>query len=258
MGRTKQQLGPLLMSVLFVVLGLLVLWAARYWINDPNTAMGDAVFVSLLVLPILIYAIISGSITELRGPGGVGATFNALATNSVEQSETVGRDLVSVEEGSVISKGGVNELKKKQRDLDENSPILMIITFGGGHYDLEALKKYVHALSNSRNFRFIVFLDQDKRFLGYIPSLAFANILDTPDVGEGLVKAINEGNLPTLLSYPGMVQTNITTSTTNAEALRQMVNKNLGAVVVTDTNNRLVGVAEREQVLTKLMLALIK
>lgn len=258
MERTKKQLGPLLMSVLFLVLGLLVLWAARYWINDPNSAMGDAVFVSLLVLPIVIYAIISGSITELRGPGGVGATFNALATNSVEQTETVAHDLVSVEEGSVISKGGVDELKKKQRGLDENSPILMTITFGGGHYGLGALKEYVHALSNSRNFKLVVFLDQDKRFLGYIPTLEFSNILNTPSVGEGLVKVINEGDLRTLLSYPGIVQTTITTSSTNAEALRQMVDKNIDAVVVTDNNHRLVGVAERERVLTKLMLALIK
>ena len=74
MKSTNQESRPLLMSLLFLGLGLLLLWAARYWINDPATAMGDAVFVSLLVLPILVYAIISaGSLTELRGPGGIGA-----------------------------------------------------------------------------------------------------------------------------------------------------------------------------------------
>jgi|SRR5919107_3884537 CBS domain-containing protein len=257
MERMKKQLGPLLMSVLFLVLGVLVLWAARYWINDPNSAMGDAVFVSLLVLPILIYAIISGSITELKGPGGVGATFNALATTSVNQS--VDHDLVSVEEDSqILTKGGIDSLNQQLGDLDENSPILMTITFRGGHYALEALNKYVQALSNSRNFKFVVFLDQDERFLAYIPSWAFKNLLNTPGMGEELVRVINEGDLRTLLSYPGMVQTTITTSSTNAEALRQMADKNIDALIVTNKNNRLVGVAERDLVLTKLMLALIK
>jgi predicted transcriptional regulator len=37
-----------------------------------------------------------------------------------------------------------------------------------------------------------------------------------------------------------------------------MAEKNIGALVVTDKNNRLKGVTEREQVLSKLMLALVK
>jgi predicted transcriptional regulator len=82
--------------------------------------------------------------------------------------------------------------------------------------------------------------------------------LNTPSMGQEFVRVINEGILQKLLSYPGIVQTTITTSTTNAEALRQMAEKNIGALVVTDKNNRLKGVTEREQVLSKLMLALVK
>jgi predicted transcriptional regulator len=37
-----------------------------------------------------------------------------------------------------------------------------------------------------------------------------------------------------------------------------MVDKNIEALVVTDANNRLEGVAEREQVLSRLILALVK
>jgi CBS domain-containing protein len=134
----------------------------------------------------------------------------------------------------------------------------MTVTFGGGHYTPEAMSKYVQALSSSRNFKFVVFLDHDERFLAYIPSWAFRNILNTPSMGQEFVRVINEGILQKLLSYPGIVQTTITTSTTNAEALRQMAEKNIGALVVTDKNNRLKGVTEREQVLSKLMLALVK
>ena len=257
MQSAMRELRSLFMSILFLVLGLILLWAARHWINDPNAAMGDAVFVSLLVLPILIYAIISGSLTELKGPGGVGATFNSVATTSI--TEAIDHEPISVEKNSqVLTKGGVQQLKQIQQRLDENSPIVMTVTFGGGQYTLEALHAYVQALSSSRNFKFIVFLDQDEHFLAYIPSSAFKNILETLGIGEGFVEVINKGGLHELLSYPGIVQTTITTSSTNAEALRQMVDKNIEALVVTDANNRVEGVAEREQVLSRLILALVK
>jgi hypothetical protein len=111
--KSGDDLRLLLMSLLFVCLGLVLLWAARYWMNDPATAMGDAVFVALLIMPILIYAIISGRLTELRGPGGLGATFNNVVTTSV--SETVDQDLVSVDQQGVelVEKGDLSGLHKK-------------------------------------------------------------------------------------------------------------------------------------------------
>jgi len=256
MDRKKSELKPLFMSLLFLVLGIVVLWATRSFISDPTAAMGDAVFVSLLVMPILIYAIISGSLTEIRGPGGVGATFNTVAASSV--TETIQHDRVSVEENSqILTKGGIGELKQQLKDLNENSPIVMTVTFGGGHYTPEAMFEYVHALSSSRNFRFVVFVDREGRVVAYMPPWAVRNILNTPGAKEEFVRVINQGNRD-LLSYPGIVEITITTSSTNAETLRKMAEKNIDALIVTDENNRLKGVAEREQVLSKMMLALIK
>jgi predicted transcriptional regulator len=57
-----------------------------------------------------------------------------------------------------------------------------------------------------------------------------------------------------LFSYPGVVRKTISTASTNAEALREMMVKNLEALVVTDEDNRLKGIAEREQILTKMVL----
>jgi predicted transcriptional regulator len=70
---------------------------------------------------------------------------------------------------------------------------------------------------------------------------------------EELVKVLNEGRQE-LYSYPGVVRKTISTASTNAEALREMMSKNLEALVVTDEDNRLKGIAEREQILTKMVL----
>lgn len=243
----------MLFSLLFLGLGIFVLWVANYFLqHDPATSMGDVVLVSLLVMPILIYAIISGSLTELKGPGGVGATFNAVATAPV--SDTTAHDRVSVEENSLIlAKGGVEELERQIRDLDENRASVMTVTFGGAKYTQEALLEYVEAFWRSRNFKFVVILDRDGRFLAYMPAWAAKNLLSSPGRSEEFVKVLNEG-CQELFSYPGIVRKTISTSSTNAEALREMIAKDLEALVVTDEDSRLKGIAEREQILTKMVL----
>jgi CBS domain-containing protein len=254
MDSTKKELRPLLLVLLFLGLGIFLVWAADYWINgDEVTTVGDAVLVSLLVMPILIYTIISGSLAELRGPGGLGATFNSVATTSV--SGTIALDRVSVEEGSkILTEEGTDALKRKIRSLEETRPIVMTLTLGGS-YTLEALQEYVKALSRSRNFKLVVFLDRDGRFVAYMPSWAAMNRLHTPGKGEEFVEVINKG-LPELFYYPGVVRKTISASCTNAEALRVMTEKNIEALVVTDENNRLQGIVERDQVLSRMVLAL--
>lgn len=249
----KKELRPLLFSLLFLGLGVFILWVANYLLQqDPATSMGDVVLVSLLVMPILIYAIISGSLTELRGPGGVGATFNAVATAPV--SETTAHDRVSIEEDSLIlAKGGVDELERQIHSLDENRASVMTVTFGASQYTPVALLEYVEALWQSRSFKFVVILDRDGRFLAYMPAWAAKNLLNSPGKNEEFVRVLNEG-LQELFRYPGVVRKTISTRSTNAEALREMMAKDLEALVVTDEDNRLKGIAEREQILTKMVL----
>jgi hypothetical protein len=254
--RRWDELRPLLMSLLFVGLGIVLLWAARYWINDPATAMGDAVFVALLVMPILIYAIISGRLTELRGPGGVGATFNMVVTAAV--SETVKQDLVSVDQQGVqmVGKGDLSRLDKKIQEINEVDPVVLTLTLGAGHYTLEALHQYMDALSRSRNFKLVVFLTKDKGFLAYMPAWAAKTVLDTPNMGADFVRVINDGDPNKLFQYPSVVRKTLSTRSTHAEALREMLEKNVEALVVTDETNQLKGIAEREQLLSRMMLAL--
>lgn len=248
------ELRPLLMSLVFV--GLVLLWAARYWMNDPATAMGDAVFVALLVMPILIYAIISGRLTEFRGPGGVGATFNTVVTASV--SETVKQDLVSVDQQGVqmVDKGDLSRLDKKIQEMNEVDPVVLTLTLGAGHYTLDALQQYMDALSRSRNFKLVVFLTKDRGFLAYMPSWAAKTVLNTPNMGAEFVTVINDGDPDKLFQYPSVVRKALSTRSTHAEALREMIQRNVEALVVTDETNQLKGIAEREQILSRMMLAL--
>lgn len=128
----------------------------------------------------------------------------------------------------------------------------MTVTFGGGQYTTEALTEYVEALWRFRNFKLVVILDRDARFLAYMPAWAVKNILSAPDTSAEFIRALNEGRQQ-LLAYPGVVRKTISIRSTNVEALRETSAKNIDALVVTDEDNRLKGIAEREQVLSKMM-----
>ena len=69
------------LSLLLLLLGILVIWVVRYSFHEglepPTEPVGDTVLVFLLVMPVLVYAIISGIIKEFKGPGGWEASFNS-------------------------------------------------------------------------------------------------------------------------------------------------------------------------------------
>lgn len=56
----------------------------------------------------------------------------------------------------------------------------MTVTFGGAQYTAEALLEYVEDFWRSRNFKFVVILDRDVRFLTYMPAWAAKNLLSSP------------------------------------------------------------------------------
>lgn len=260
MNKVKNELSPerkeikaIGISLLFLVFGFLVIWLIKAVANIE----GDAIFVALLLIPVIVYMVISGKLKELKGPGGLEAKFTEAASESIKApSETVEP---SIDDMQIIQKGGVRLLQEQLQEVNEAKPIVMTMELGRrGYYLPEAVLEYIQNLSQFRNFKFVVFLDEEKRFLAYMQSWAFRGLLSMPELGYEFVNVINEGRLENLFRYPGVVRETISTDSTNAEALSEMLKQNLEALVVIDENRNLKGVVEREQVLSRMMLTLTK
>jgi hypothetical protein len=184
----------------------------------------------------------------------VGATFNTIVSANV--GEAIAHDPVSIDKDHQIpAKGGTRELERSIKSVNEIRPIAMTVTFGGGRYTREALSEYLEALARLKNFKLVVFLDRNERFLACMSPWAAKQRLNVPGLAEEFVRVINEGSKD-LFYFPGVVRKTISIRSTNAEALREMVAHNLDAIAVTDETNRLRGIAEREQVLGRMVLAL--
>lgn len=249
-----KELKAIAISVVFLILGFLVVWLAKKLVNIE----GDAIYVTLIFIPVLVYVIISGRLTEFKGPGGLEARFTEAAAQSVRpSSETIEP---SMEDLQIVAKEGIRALQNKKGEIDESKPIVMYMTIGNGigYYDWNAVSKYMNFLVQYSNFKFVVFLDKNERFVAYMQSRAFKSLITLEELGFEFINSINDGRLNDLFRYPGVVKETITTKSTNIEALQKMTKENLEALVVIDDDRKLKGVIEREQVISKIMLTLVK
>jgi CBS domain-containing protein len=249
-----RELGSLVVSVVISVLFLALGFLAVLLSKELLKLESEVSLVFLLLAPIIIYLIFSGRLTEFRA-GGLEAKFVSIANMSVElSSETIEP---SVNEMEIVAKGGARELQRQLQRLDESKPIILTLTLGKeGYYNQEVWLRYMEALSQYRNFKFVVVLDQENDFLAYIPAWAMLQILKMGALGYEFVWIINEGKIRELRQYPGVVTKTISTKSTNLEALREMTDQNLEALVVIDEKRKLKGIVEREQVLSKLLLGM--
>ena len=185
------------------------------------------------------------------------ARFTEAAAQSIKPvSETIE---ASVEEMQILAKEGMRALQRKKPDIDETRPIVMTMVLGKGpYYDWSAVKQYMNFLAQYRNFKFVVFLDDKDRFVAYMPSWAFRGLISLPELAGEFINVINQGRLQDLYRYPGVEKETISTKSSNVEALRQMTTENLEALIVIDEDRKLKGVIEREQVISKIMLTLVK
>lgn len=242
----------ILVAILFLGLGFVAVWLSMEFLKLE----GDAVLVSLLLLPIIVYLIFSGRLGELR-VGSLEAKFVNVARESVElAAETVEP---SPDDMQIVEKMGRKELERQIERLDESKSIILTLTLGKeGYYNRDILLRYVEALLQYRTFRFVVILDREKKFVAYIPSWAMLQILRVEALGYEFVSMINSGNVRELRQYRGVITRTISTKSTNADALREMTAQDLEALVVIDDDRRLKGVVEREQLLSKLLLAMVR
>jgi len=236
-------------SLSLVVVAVLALWLA----GTVTDLEGDAVYVALLVLPFIVYAVLSGRLLEVKGPGGWEAKFAQVAGAPVEHSSTA----LPWERLQVVAKGGREALESIRAQLDESEPIVLTLTVGH-RYQPGLLARHLETLSHFRNFKFVVLLDEDGRVVAYAPQWALKTVLADPPLGRRFVADIANGNVGGLFRFPGVVRKTISDKAANADALAQMEELNLEALVVTGDDGTLRGIVEREQVLSKMMLALTR
>jgi hypothetical protein len=248
-----QERRAIILSTIFLVVGLIVVWVAKEAIKLD----ADAVLVSLLILPVIVFMVLSGKLEELKGPGGLEARFSKIARESITPADQTIE--ASVQDTEMVEKQGVDKLRVLRQRLNESKPTVMTMELGSHRhpngYNAEDVREYLNLLSQVRNFKFVLFQDHGQNFVGYMPHWSLRGILELHRLGNEFIREINYGERDRLARYPGVITKAISSRTTNVQALQEMEKANLEALIVVD-DWKFKGVVEREQLLSRMMLAL--
>jgi len=234
----------------FVMLSLAIVWFARGQLGITESVT----VVTLLIVPLVVYGIVSGRLAELTAPGGWGAKFRQEATDKVDLSLTP----VEFQDLTVIPKEGLLELQARIGHIREGQAVVLSMILGGTiYYDQNAVVQALQLLSPLRRCKFVVLLDPEKRLVAYFPAdimLRYMQMLDS----QQLIAAINDGSRARILGYLGVITETISRQTTNAQALEQMEKLGLDALVAVDGDSKVIGVAEQGRILSRMLVALAK
>ena len=240
-------LGPALTAIFFLLLGLGVVWFARA-IADVTDG---AVLASFVIVPALLYVVLRGDLAELKGPGGWAATFVRVATSKVNPAG----EQVESEDVQIIEKETMSGLMERIASLNLAEPVLLALTMGKS-YSPADVQGYLTTLSQFPRFRLVALLDSSGAFLGCTSPPELNGLMRSGPLSAGFLAAIQQSDARAVFRYPGMLQKVVPADATNAEALAAMTEHNLDAIAVVSENRKLRGIAERDQLVSKLVVAL--
>lgn len=234
-------------TVVLVVLGLLTLWE----IADRLKIKGDAIAVFALLLPLLVYLVLSGQLTELSGPGGLNAKFRQAGGQPADVAA------IEVSEKPLgVDKASVVELNTWLRTSapDRSRPILLSLV-EGRRYDITVFGDYLQRLHDEfPRFVFVTVLDSDGKLVVHYPApvlYAWKNS-DTPYL-MNMMNAVALGDRRILASLPS-ARTEPTDPTMSlSRALAEMRKLQTEFLLVADRSGRPYGVLDRGAALSALL-----
>jgi len=244
----KTPIGTTIWLTVAVIILLVIFTLIKNWLTGEKTI--DAIIIFLAILPFIIYLVVSGKISEIRG-GEFGVKFNNASNTEVSfESEEVGpfkrEEVVFTEE--VVAKGGVEMLRSEimPKIAEKNISILSLVP-GKRWYSYSAVKQYLEELTKFDFFKYVLFVDENNVFKGYIHARnLLAHLLGSQR--EEIIEMINSGDIK---SIPGFRKEYIRDCITNREALRVMEKERITDIAVVDKDMKFKGFTDPDMITTR-------
>ena len=266
----------IILGVLFVLLGFCIALLAKRFAG----VTGDLPFVLIVFLPMVIFLILSGKITNLTaGPTGLALTVSLSKLPPVTDT-LIGRGFVVAgtpsaeladcaepeEYTNQISQKAVEEPAQLSLETVSGAPVYLKLVMGECPYTMQQVADSLAKNTYNDDFRFIVLVDRQDRFRAYMDSLTATELFSCAVfeyVGgpclswsyPALIDAINDDSFA-IQEFPGIVFDTVSADATNIAALKDMQQRGLDALVVTDREGYIKGVLSQEQILSTMMIEL--
>ncbi|MDX0655064.1 hypothetical protein GOD34_30995 [Sinorhizobium medicae] len=226
---------------------LLAMILKRFQIGESTT------FIALLLLPLGVWGVASGAISEFSA-GGVALKFREAAKAEVRLVPLT--DVV--EDFQAIEKGGISAIEGFTRTLTPGKPVALVLNLGRqNYYDPSATLLYLQALSSFDPELTLVVTDTEGKFLAAADGRAVINFLSAQDgQAQDFRDALNAPDASKLLELPGFTKEAIAADATNAQALSRVDELARRTLVALDSEGRPKGLVKRDAMVTHLLVQL--
>jgi len=206
-----------------------------------------------------MYMIVAGSLTELKA-------FGAEAKFSEAGKQIVKPLLIepiqkTVKEIMTLSKGSPSELQKIKKQIsDSNKTKLIALSVYIKHHDcynFSALNLYIETLSEYPTFKGLVIFNKDGKYELFFPTEVIIRILKSSERQDFSI-LIKQDRVEDMKQYPGVVTDKLAQQSTNIDALEKMVLENIDVLAVVGENGQFIGLVERSQIISTLLLTMAK
>lgn len=247
-GKIDTPLGKTILVTIVIIVLLIVLVNIESKILIAGKI--DASIIFLALLPFLIYLVISGKISEI-GAGGFAIKFYKASESSVIFEEEV----PYFNEEAVV-KWDLDYLKSEILPEFAENPrsTLKVKKEYKGLYKYDASKRYLEELTKFDFFKYVLFVDEDDVFNGYINARSLLALLMPSRQGEMIIADINDWNLDRI---PGFKKEYVKNYQSSKEVLRKMKEKRITDVAVVDNDMIFKGFTNREMIIARIVNNLI-
>jgi len=239
--------------LLFVVIGC----AGIYVVAKVAGVRDGTTLAALLIVPALLYLLLSGRVSDLKGPGGLEVQLFEVANQRIPLGDQDHHSALSYEAVRSVEKGRTESFLSRIRDITKEDPVVLTLTLGSGPIDGEAAADYAKGLTQFPRFRFVAVLDSHRKLVSYMDASAFRHVIEADVIdAQELLRNIENKNVGAVGAFPGMVFTTVTPRTSIADGLRKMEKAHLDALLVTD-QGEITGIVERDRLANTLLLSLV-
>jgi CBS domain len=241
-------------SLLFLALG----FGAIYAVSKVAEVKDGVVLAALLIVPALLYLLLSGRVSDVKGPGGLEVRLSEVAREPIPlRGKDPGTSALSYERVRAVERGRTESFLEHIRDITPDDPVVLTLTLGSGPIDGKAAADYARGLTQFPRFRFVAIVDSGGALISYMQERAFRHLVESDVVDtRALLDNIEHKNVGAVRSYPGMIVSTVTRKTSIAQSLREMERLRTNALLVTQ-DGRIEGIVERDHVANALLLSLI-
>lgn len=241
-------------AVLFLGIG----FGAIYIVARVAKVRDGVAVAAILIVPALLYLLLSGRVSDLKGPVGLELRLSEVARQSIPLTAgDQGGSALSYDDIRAVERGHSESFVDRIRNIMPDDPVVLTLTLGSGPIDGRAAADYARGLTQFPRFRFVAVVDSHETLISYMQESAFRHLIESDVIdSQELLNNIEQKNVGAVRTHTGMITSTVTAETSIADSLREMQRLRLNALIVTD-DGHIKGIVERDRVANALLLSLV-